>query len=216
MYRLGNAIALLLLVAVGSVLASYPGVGRVATPGELAAWDTDIGPNLNALPVASGSVIQGRHLYEAHCAACHGSDGRSTKVFLPLVGGITTEDVATGRVAGLSPPPAGGGSTLMLLPTLTTLLDYTQRAMPFGAAGTLNVDEVFAISAYVLYLGGVVDEDFVLDNTTAVLAQNRLPNRNGFTNDHGMWPGAPAATGGLGNGGVPDTNMPRCMNHCEP
>ena len=77
-------------------------------------------------------------------------------------------------------------------------------------------DEVFAVSAYVLHLAGVVDDAFVLDPTTAALAQGRLPNRDGFTTDHGLWPGASAQSGGMGNGGIPDASGERCMRDCIP
>ena len=104
----------------------------------------------------------------------------------------------------------------MMLPTLTTLLDYTARAMPFGAGGSLSEDEVFAVTAYLLHLGGVVDGEFVLDRSSAELAQQRLPNRNGFSTDHGLWPGAAAVNGGMGNGGIPEPDSARCMAGCDP
>jgi len=121
-----------------------------------------------------------------------------------------------GRVASLEEERPDGASTLSLLPTLTTLLDYLYRAMPFGAAETLTLDEVYAVSAYLLFLGEVVQEDFVLDAASAREVQGRLPNRLGFTTDHGLWPGAPAEAGGFGNGGTPDTQSSRCMSDCLP
>lgn len=208
--------ALCLLVFTAPVSADYPGVGLSATPAEIKAWDTDIGPDLDNLPNGRGSVAGGKAIYTSRCAGCHGPKGRSTAFFYPLVGGTRPEDIKQGRVAGLREDRPEGHSTLMLLPTLTTLLDYTYRAMPFDAAGSLTLDEVYAVSAYVLFLGGVVQDDFVLDAASAREAQASLPNRSGFTTAHGLWPGAPAAAGGLGNGGTPDTQGSRCMAHCLP
>ena len=210
------SVAALLLVLVPGVWADYPGVGRPATQAELTLWDSDIGPDLRRLPAARGSVSEGRAIYAAQCAACHGDDGRATDIFYALVGGITAADVARGRVAGLQGAQPSEVSTLMMLPTLTTLLDYTARAMPFGAGGSLSNDEVFAVTAYLLHLGGVVDGEFVLDRSSAELAQQRLPNRNGFSTDHGLWPGAAAVNGGMGNGGIPEPDSTRCMVDCDP
>jgi mono/diheme cytochrome c family protein len=216
MFRWYELVGTLALGLSLSAQADFPGIGQPATESEIRVWDTDIGPDLSRLPNARGSVREGREIYRVHCAGCHGVDGRSADVFYPLVGGTTDDDVAAGRVAGLRDAGVASSSTMMLLPTLTTLLDYTARAMPFGEAGSLSHDEVFAVSAFVLHLAGVVDEAFVLDLTTAPLAQERLPNRDGFTTAHGLWPGGSAHSGGMGNGGMPDVASKRCMNDCAP
>lgn len=215
MYR-WCSLATLLLGLVAGAWADYPGVGRPATQAELALWDSDIGPDLQRLPAARGSVLEGQAIYAAQCAACHGDDGRATEIFYALAGGVSAADVASGRVAGLQGAEPSEVSTFMLLPSLTTLLDYTARAMPFGAGGSLSTDEVFAVTAYLLHLAGVVDGDFVLDRSSAELAQQRLPNRNGFSTDHGLWPGAAAVDGGMGNGGIPEPDTVRCMADCDP
>lgn len=216
MFRRPELTAVLVLAVSMTAHGDYPGIGRPVTDSEIVAWDTDIGPELDDLPDARGSVREGRDLYLARCGGCHGVDGRSAEVFYPLVGGTTDADIASGRVASLRKSGMAVSSTIMLLPTLTTLLDYTARAMPYGEAGSLSHDEVFAVIAFVLHLAGVVDEAFVLDPTTAALAQQRLPNRHGFTTDHGLWPGASAHAGGMGNGGIPDASGERCMSDCIP
>jgi len=161
MFRWYELVGTLALGLSLSAQADFPGIGQPATESEIRVWDTDIGPDLSRLPNARGSVREGREIYRVHCAGCHGVDGRSADVFYPLVGGTTDDDVAAGRVAGLRDAGVASSSTMMLLPTLTTLLDYTARAMPFGEAGSLSHDEVFSVSAFVLHLAGVVDEAFV-------------------------------------------------------
>ncbi|HSW83104.1 MAG TPA: c-type cytochrome, partial [Usitatibacter sp.] len=68
---------------------NYEGVGRPATPAEIAAWDIDVRPDFKGLPPGSGSVQQGQKVWDAKCASCHGTFGESNEVFTPLVGGIT-------------------------------------------------------------------------------------------------------------------------------
>ncbi|MCX7233825.1 MAG: c-type cytochrome, partial [Burkholderiales bacterium] len=130
--RLGPALGLLLLACAGCGLADasdkYPGVGRAATPKEVAAWDIDVRPDFKGLPVGSGSVAQGQHIWEAKCASCHGVFGESNQVFSPLVGGTTEQDVRTGRVARLNDPAYPSRTTLMKVATLSTLWDYINRA----------------------------------------------------------------------------------------
>src|SRR5438552_2411857 len=81
-----------------------PSVGRPATPAEIAAWDIDVRPDFKGLPPGSGSVAEGQKVWDAKCASCHGTFGESNEVFTPLVGGTTTQDVKTGRVAALTKP----------------------------------------------------------------------------------------------------------------
>ncbi|MCV4754288.1 hypothetical protein OFC37_33005, partial [Escherichia coli] len=78
---------------------------------------------------------------------------------------------------------------MMKLATVSTLWDYIHRAMPWTAPKSLSVEEVYAVTAYILHLGGVVPEDFVLSDRNIAEVQARLPNRNGMQTQHGMWPG---------------------------
>ncbi|MBL8361518.1 MAG: c-type cytochrome [Rubrivivax sp.] len=187
---------------------AYPGLGRTATPKEIAAWDIDVRPDFKGLPKGSGTVAQGMDIWESKCASCHGVFGESNEVFSPLVGGTTADDVRTGRVARLIDPSFPGRTTLMKVPTVSTLWDYIRRAMPWNAPKSLSVDEVYAVTAYLLNLGGVVPDGYTLSDGTMADAQQRLPNRNGMTTDHGLWPGA-----GFGRG-KPDVQAKACMKDC--
>jgi S-disulfanyl-L-cysteine oxidoreductase SoxD len=201
--------ALLLLAGAAQAAETYPGIGRTATDKEVAAWDIDVRPDFKGLPKGSGSVNQGMALWETKCASCHGVFGESNEVFSPLVGGTTAEDVKTGRVARLTDRAYPGRTTLMKVPTLSTLWDYIRRAMPWTSPKSLSPDEVYALVAYMLNLGFVVPEDFVLSDANIAQVQQRLPNRNGMRTDHGLWPGK-----GIGNGGQPDVKATACMKDC--
>ena len=210
------AAAALLLATAGWAAAQanpYPGIGRTATPKEVAAWDIDVRPDFKGLPKGEGSVAKGQDVWEAKCASCHGVFGEANEVFTPLVGGTTADDVKTGRVARLTDPGFPGRTTLMKVPTLSTLWDYIHRAMPWNAPKSLSNDEVYAVTAFLLNLGGVVPDNFTLSDRNMAEAQGRMPNRNGIRLDHGMWPGKPGPLG-IGNGGKPDTTAVACMNNC--
>jgi cytochrome c551/c552 len=200
------------LVIAASVAAqgvAIQGIGRPATPKELAAWDIDVRPDFKGLPQGSGSVAQGMDLWETKCASCHGVFGESNEVFSPLVGGTTKDDVKTGRVARLTDAGYPGRTTLMKVATVSTLWDYIYRAMPWNAPKSLKPDEVYALTAFLLNLGGAVPDDLTLSDRNIGQVQQRLPNRLGMTTDHGMWPGK-----GMGNGGKPDVKAVACMSNC--
>jgi cytochrome c len=197
------AAALLVPVARGG---DYTGIGRAATAAELAAWDTDVRPDFKGLPPGSGSVAQGQRLWEQQCAGCHGVFGESNEVFHPLVGGTTAADIARGRVARLTDAAFPARTTLMKLSTVSTLWDYIARAMPWNAPKSLQTDEVYAVTAYLLHLGGIVADDFVLDERTIAQVQQRLPNRRGASRAHALWPDARQA--------VPDVRAPACQRDC--
>jgi cytochrome c len=204
--------AVVLALAAGAAVAqsaAFQGIGRPATPKELAAWDIDVRPDFKGLPKGSGSVAQGMDIWEAKCASCHGIFGESNEIFTPLVGGTTKDDVRTGRVARLTDAAYPGRTTLMKVATISTLWDYIHRAMPWNAPKSLKTDEVYAVTAFLLNLGGVVPDDFVLSDRNIAEAQKLLPNRNGMTTDHGLWPGKT-----LGNGGKPDVKAMACMKDC--
>ena len=143
-----------------------PDLGRVATPQEVAAWDISIPPSGAGLPAGGGSAKQGHAVYAAKCQACHGEKGAG-KPADPLVGGIGS---------------LGSGKAVFTVgsywPYATTLFDYIRRAMPTTNPMSLSDSEVYAVTAYVLHLNGVVDEATVLDART--LPQVKMPNRDGF------------------------------------
>jgi S-disulfanyl-L-cysteine oxidoreductase SoxD len=207
--RDGLLASLMLCSAVAQAQSSYTGIGRAATTQEVAAWDIDVRPDFKGLPPGSGSVAKGQQVWEAQCASCHGFFGESNEVFSPLVGGTTKADIQTGKVARLNDRSYPGRSTLMKLPTLSTLWDYINRAMPWNAPKSLSVEEVYAVTAYVLNLGSVLPNNFVLSNTNMAEVQMLLPNRNGMTTEHGLWPGK-----AMGASSTADVKAVACMKDC--
>ncbi|NRF72343.1 c-type cytochrome [Aquincola sp. S2] len=201
----------LLAIAGSAAAADFPGIGRSATPKEVAAWDIDVRPDFKGLPAGRGSVAAGEKLWEAQCASCHGVFGESNQVFHPLIGGTTPTDIQRGRTATLADPAYPARTTMMKLPTVASLWDYIRRAMPWTAPKTLSTDEVYAVTAYMLHLGGVVAEDFVLDQRTIRAVQAKLPNRDGMTTRHAMWPGSDP-----GARAKPDVQGSACMRDCAP
>ena len=143
-----------------------PNLGRAATAQEVAAWDISIPPSGARLPAGSGSAKQGEPVYAAKCETCHGAKGAG-KPADALVGGIGS--LASGKAV------LTVGS---YWPYATTLFDYIRRAMPTTNPMSLSDGEVYAVTAYVLHLNGIVDENAVLDART--LPQVKMPNRDGF------------------------------------
>jgi len=189
---------------------AYPGVGRAATAKEVQAWDIDVRPDFKGLPKGAGTVAQGMQVWEAKCAACHGVFGESNEFFSPIVGGTTRDDIKTGHVARLNDRSYPGRTTLMKLSTLSTLWDYINRAMPWNQPKSLASDEVYAVTAYILSLGEIVPDDFTLSDRNIAEVQALLPNRNGMSADHALWPGAGP---GLGRR-KPDVTAAACMKDC--
>lgn len=129
------------------------GLGRVALPEEVAAWDLDVSPDGTGLPVGSGSVEDGDALFQDYCAVCHGVFAEGVDNWPKLAGGADTLD--------REDPLKTVGS---YWPYLSTVWDYVHRSMPFGNAQSLSADEVYAITAYILYSNDLVEDDFVLSN----------------------------------------------------
>jgi S-disulfanyl-L-cysteine oxidoreductase SoxD len=156
-----------LLVLSSAALAEGPGLGRVASPDEIASWDISIGPDGAGLPPGRGTPKQGETVYAEKCVACHGEKGAG-KPNDQLVGG-------RGSLSGDQAPVKTVGS---FWPYATTLFDYIRRAMPLNAPKSLSDDEVYAVSAYILELNGIIGEAEVMNAQT--LPQVRMPNRGGF------------------------------------
>ncbi|PVB62176.1 c-type cytochrome [Labrenzia sp. 011] len=147
------------------------GLGRVATEDEIAAWDIDVRPDGMGLPQGSGTVADGEVLYTDNCAVCHGDFGEGVGRWPVLAGG---QDTLTDER-----PEKTIGS---YWPYLSTVYDYVRRAMPYGNARSLSDDDVYAITAYLLYLNDIVeDEDFELSNEN--FTEIRLPNEENFIAD---------------------------------
>lgn len=190
--------------------SALAGIGRTATPAEVKAWDIDVRPDFKGLPKGQGSVRQGEVIWEAQCASCHGSFGESSAVFTPIAGGTTAADVKSGRVDGLMPGAnQPQRTTMMKMSTLSTMWDYINRAMPWTSPKSLTANEVYAVTAYILNLGNVLPEDFTLSDNNIREVQARVPNRNGMTTAHAMWPGKE-----LGGTDKPDVQGSACMTNC--
>ena len=220
MFKFSNALAGAILAIGAMSMAHGPahaadvfsGVGRAATLAEINAWDIDVRPDFLGLPKGSGSVDRGQEVWEAKCASCHGTFGESNKFFSPLVGGVTKEDVESGHVAALRRPDFPGRTTFMKVPTVSTLYDYIRRAMPWNAPKSLSDDDVYAVLAYLLNLSDIVPDDFVLDDKTIRDVQKIMPNRNGMTTKHAMWP---SAVFNAGKSVAVDTQNKPCMKNCK-
>ncbi|MBT8142034.1 MAG: c-type cytochrome [Gammaproteobacteria bacterium] len=161
------------------------GFGQTASGAEIAGWDIDIRPDGMGLPEGSGSVEDGEMLYEEQCASCHGTFGEGADGYPKLAGGEGS--LQEGR------PEKTVGS---YWPHTSTLWDYIHRAMPFQAPQSLEDDEVYALTAYVLYLNDLVEDDFELSNEN--FTEIELPNKNSFYRDD-----------------RPDVQATRCMQNCK-
>ena len=161
------------LALASSAKAAGPGLGKDISEDELSAWHISIAPDGENLPPGSGSVKAGADVYAAKCTQCHGETGTEGPTD-PLAGGI-------GSLTSDAPQKTVGS----FWPHATTLFDYTRRAMPFDAPQSLTADEVYAVTAYVLYLNDIVGDDMVLD--AASLLAIEMPNRDGFV-DHSSKP----------------------------
>ena len=147
------------------------GLGREATPAEIAAWDIDVRPDGQGLPEGRGTVMEGEEIFMDRCATCHGDFGEGVGRWPVLAGG---QDTLTA-----DRPVKTIGS---YWPYLSTVWDYVHRAMPFGDAQSLSDDEVYAITAYLLYLNDIVeDEEFELNREN--FTEIRMPNEGNFTDD---------------------------------
>ena len=181
---LNLGVAAFALAISGAVSAGPLGIGSTATVEMIAGWDIDIRPDGTGLPEGQGSVADGEGLYEAQCASCHGLFGEGEGRWPVLAGGEGTLDTAH--------PEKTVGS---YWPYASTLWDYIHRAMPYTAPQSLTDDEVYSISAYVLYLNDIVDDDFVANKET--FTQVKMPNEPNFFVDN-----------------RPDVQNTRCMKDC--
>jgi cytochrome c len=161
------AVAAVILGSSVAVAADGPDLGREVTAQEIAASSLSVGPDGAGLPAGSGTPRHGEAVYTAKCLACHGEKGAGGPNDA-LVGGI-------GSLPGDKPPMRTVGS---YWPYATTIFDYVRRAMPYNESKSLTNDEVYAVTAYILQLNGIIGENDVIDAQT--LPKVRMPNRDGF------------------------------------
>ena len=145
-----------------------PHLGHKVSEADLAFWDRSIQPDGKNLPKGSGTARAGAKVYADRCATCHGDDGRKSPFNFPaLVGG-------RGTLATAHPLKTVGS----FWPYATTVFDYIRRAMPYDAPKSLSDSEVYAVTAYLLNLNGIIGEDDRID--AATLPKVKMPNRDGF------------------------------------
>ncbi len=176
----------LMLVVGGAVQAQMPtyGIGRTPTDEEIRAWDISISPTGEELPPGSGTVQEGELVYQrTGCAACHGAEGKDgiAPRLVKNDGGPDTHPWDLGRILPIRSPYA------------TTVWDYINRGMPLNREGTLTPDEVYALTAYLLYLNGVIEEDVVLDRES--LPRVEMPNVDAWAPLPDWQPGMPRLPG---------------------
>jgi len=147
-----------------------PRLGVPATPEQVAGWDISIGPDGAGLPPGSGTAAAGKTVYDAKCLACHGVDGAGQPNDRLVGGQGTLREAAPIRTLGSYWPYA------------TTVFDYIRRAMPYVTPHTLTPDETYALTAYLLALNGIIEQDAVMDATT--LPKVVMPNRANFDSDY--------------------------------
>lgn len=147
--------------------SAYYGYGKDASAAEIAGWDIDVRPDGMGLPPGGATAEDGEMLYEDQCAVCHGSFGEGVGRYPVLAGGEgTLRDARPERTIG------------SFWPYASTVWDYIHRAMPYTQPESLSDEEVYAITAYVLYLNDLVEYDFELTQDNLALIE--MPNRDGF------------------------------------
>jgi len=159
--------AILFATAAFAGAAEAPRFGQPISPADLAPWDISVGPDGAGLPPGRGTPKEGEAVFAAKCQACHGEKGAG-KPNDTLVGGF-------GTIASDKPAVKTVGS---YWPFAVTLFDYVRRAMPYQDTKSLTNDELYAVSAYILNLNGVVGADDVIDAQS--LPKVKMPNRDGF------------------------------------
>jgi cytochrome c len=162
---------LVALVGVGVLWAQSTkyGLGGAPSPEDIRQWDISVAPDGTGLPAGSGTAAQGREVYANRCSKCHGAKGEGGDSVALAGGQGTLKSAKPLRTVGSYWPYA------------TTIWDYVNRAMPFKNPGVLSQDQVYAVTAYVLFLNGIIAENAVMDMHS--LPKVQMPNRNGFVAD---------------------------------
>jgi len=159
-----------MLTNASAALAQAPQLGQPIAPADIAAWDISISPDGMGLPPGRGTAIEGETIYVAKCQACHGEKG--TKPGDALAGALV------GGMGTLAPDKTPIKTVGSFWPYATTLFDYVRRAMPFQESKSLTADELYAVSAYILNLNGIIGPNDAIDAHS--LPKVSMPNRDGF------------------------------------
>ena len=168
-------VAALALCATGLAQTPRYNLGRAATPEEIRSYGVLVGPSGKELPPGSGTAKEGSAIYAQKCASCHGKNGEGTKVAPDLIGG-------KGTLASAHPIRTPGS----FIPFATTIWSYIKAGMPANKPGSLSDDEVYAVTAYLLFRDEIIKESDVLDAKS--LPKVQMPNRNGFVPAVPVWP----------------------------
>jgi S-disulfanyl-L-cysteine oxidoreductase SoxD len=167
-------------------LSDKPRFGQPVSEADLAAWNIDIRtPDGSGLPPGRGTVAEGKKVYDGKCSSCHGADAKGGPVYGSMVGGIGSFKTDKRAVTPGS-----------MYPYAPILFDYIRRSMPMDSPQTLTTNEIYAVSAYILNLNGLLPADAVIDQRS--LSQIKMPNRDGFLVDD-----------------RPDSKATRCMANCK-
>lgn len=150
----------------GTTAPETPNLGRATTPAEVAGWDISIAPDGRGLPSGSGTSAEGALVYAQKCQACHGEKG---------VNGPNDRLVGGQGTLGSKTPVRTVGS---YWPYATTVFDYVRRAMPYTQPQSLTDDEVYAVTAYLLNLNGIIGDQDEMNAQT--LPRVTMPNRENF------------------------------------
>jgi len=170
MSRFSRLLYIAALAACGLALAqtpTYSNVGRTPTKEEIQAWDISVGPEGKELPPGSGTAKDGADIFAKKCAACHGPAAEGSQLGPRLVGG-----------KGTLTTPQAMRTIGSYWPFATTIWDYVHRAMPPTAAGSLSANEVYSLTAFLLFRNDIIKESDVIDAKS--LPKVQMPNRNGF------------------------------------
>lgn len=174
-----------LVLASGTALAQGPtyGIGQTPTDEEIRAWDISIGPTGEELPPGQGTPEEGEFIYRAACASCHGANG---------VGGSGPRLIKRDAAPGAHPWEFGRVLPIRA-PYATGVWDYINRGMPLNREGTLTADQVYALTAYLLFINDLIPEGTSLDAES--LPQIEMPNRDAFARVPDWEPGKPRLPG---------------------
>jgi mono/diheme cytochrome c family protein len=153
------------------------GLGRTATPAEVAQWSTEVGPDGAELPAGSGSVSTGAAIYAAKCASCHGANGEGTPPAYPALVGRDPK----GENFRFAEDPSLTRTIGNYWPYATTVFDYVRRAMPHTQPGSLTNDEVYSLTAFLLAANQVIPMNSTLD--AASLRAVKMPYVDRFVRD---------------------------------
>jgi mono/diheme cytochrome c family protein len=162
---MSRTVLIALTLGATAVLADSPSLGIPVTQDDIAAWDLNVLPDGTGLPPGSGTAAEGSAIYAVKCAWCHGLNGEGG-THHALIGGEPLENMGSSK------------TIYNFWPYATTIYDLIRRSMPYIQPRTLSNEEVYALTAYILALNGLIEEDAVMNAET--LPEVQMPNRDGF------------------------------------